>query len=56
MSCFEAALTVCQCQNWFAKFRSGNVNVEDAPRSASAVAADKGAIKALVDEIGLRLN
>ncbi|GFY24239.1 mariner Mos1 transposase [Trichonephila clavipes] len=50
--------------NWFAKFRSGSFDVEDAPRSGRPVEADKDAIKALVDanrrittrEIGLRLN
>ncbi|GFW45806.1 histone-lysine N-methyltransferase SETMAR [Trichonephila clavipes] len=60
----EGVLTVCQCQNWFAKFRSGNFDVEDAPHSGRPVEADKDAIKALVDtnrrittrEIGLRLN
>ncbi|GFV28681.1 histone-lysine N-methyltransferase SETMAR [Trichonephila clavipes] len=35
--------------NWFAKFRSGNFDVEDAPRSGRPVEADKYAIKALVD-------
>ncbi|GFT15774.1 histone-lysine N-methyltransferase SETMAR [Trichonephila clavipes] len=46
------------------KFRSGNFDVEDAPRSGRPVEADKDVIKALVDanlritthEIGLRLN
>ncbi|GFT57266.1 histone-lysine N-methyltransferase SETMAR [Trichonephila clavipes] len=60
----EGVLTVRQCQNWFAKFRSGNFDVEDAPRSGRPIEADKDAIKALVDanrrittrEIGLRLN
>ncbi|GFT15881.1 histone-lysine N-methyltransferase SETMAR [Trichonephila clavipes] len=59
----EGVLTVRQCQNWFAKFRSGNFDVEDAPRSGWPVEADKDAIKAFVDanrritrEIGLRLN
>ncbi|GFX81051.1 histone-lysine N-methyltransferase SETMAR [Trichonephila clavipes] len=55
---------VSVCQNWFAKFRSGNFDVEDAPRSGRPVEADKDAIKALVDanrrittrEIRLRLN
>ncbi|GFU01624.1 histone-lysine N-methyltransferase SETMAR [Trichonephila clavipes] len=42
-------LTVRQWQNWFAKFRSGNFDVEDAPRSGRPVEADKDAIKALVD-------
>ncbi|GFW11355.1 histone-lysine N-methyltransferase SETMAR [Trichonephila clavipes] len=60
----EGVLTVRQCQNWFAKFRSSNFDVEEAPRSERPVEADKDAIKALVDanrriatrEIGLRLN
>ena len=60
----EDVLTVRQCQNWFAKFRSGNFDVEDAPRSGRPVEADKDTIKALVDanqrittrEIGERLN
>ncbi|GFW89364.1 histone-lysine N-methyltransferase SETMAR [Trichonephila clavipes] len=60
----ESVLTVRQCQNWFAKFRSGNFDVEDAPRSGRPVEADKDAIKALFEtnrrittrEIGLRLN
>ncbi|GFT83159.1 histone-lysine N-methyltransferase SETMAR [Trichonephila clavipes] len=60
----EGVLTVRQCQNWFAKFRSGNFDVEDAPRLGRPVEADKDVIKALVDanqrlttrEIGLRLN
>ncbi|GFY08010.1 histone-lysine N-methyltransferase SETMAR [Trichonephila clavipes] len=29
----EGVLTVRQYQNWFAKFRSDNFDVEDAPRS-----------------------
>ncbi|XP_035725547.1 histone-lysine N-methyltransferase SETMAR-like [Vespa mandarinia] len=60
----EDVLTVRQCQNWFAKFRYGNFDVEDAPRSGRLVEADKDTIKALVDanqritirEIGERLN
>ncbi|GFV64640.1 histone-lysine N-methyltransferase SETMAR [Trichonephila clavipes] len=45
----EGVLTVRQCQNWCAKFISGNFDVEDAPRSGRPVEADKDAIKALVD-------
>ncbi|GFX39014.1 histone-lysine N-methyltransferase SETMAR [Trichonephila clavipes] len=45
----EGVLTVRQCQNWFAKFRSGNFDVEDAQRAGRPVEADKDAIKALVD-------
>ncbi|GFV91988.1 histone-lysine N-methyltransferase SETMAR [Trichonephila clavipes] len=60
----EGVLTVRQSQNWFAKFRTGNFDVEDAPRSRRPVEADKDAIKALVDanrritthDIVLRLN
>ncbi|GFU84720.1 histone-lysine N-methyltransferase SETMAR [Trichonephila clavipes] len=60
----EGVRTVRQCQNWFAKFRSSNFYVKDAPRSGRPVEADKDAIKALVDanrrittrEIELRLN
>ena len=60
----EDVLTVRQCQNWFAKFRSGNFDVEDTPRSGRPVEADEDTIKALVDanrrittrEIAERLN
>ncbi|CAK9827579.1 Histone-lysine N-methyltransferase SETMAR [Anthophora retusa] len=60
----EDVLTVRQCQNWFAKFRSGNFDAEDAPRSGRSVEADKDTIKALIDanrrittrEIAERLN
>ncbi|GFY23755.1 mariner Mos1 transposase [Trichonephila clavipes] len=58
----EGVLTVRQCQNWCVKFRSGDFDVEDAPRSGRPVEADKDVIKALVNanrritthEIGLR--
>ena len=36
-------------QNWFAKFRSGNLDVEDAPCSGRPVEADEGKIKALIE-------
>ncbi|XP_047362644.1 histone-lysine N-methyltransferase SETMAR-like [Vespa velutina] len=60
----QVVLTVRQCQNWFAKFRSGNFDVEDAPCFGRSVEADKETIKALVDanpritthEISERLN
>ncbi|GFX97709.1 mariner Mos1 transposase [Trichonephila clavipes] len=60
----EGVLTVRQCQNWFAKFRSGNFDVEDPPRSGKPVETDKDVIKALVDanrqittlEIGLSFS
>ncbi|GFT35774.1 histone-lysine N-methyltransferase SETMAR [Trichonephila clavipes] len=43
---YGGVLTERQCQNWFAKFRSGNFDVEDEPRSGRPVEADKDAIKA----------
>ena len=42
-------VTERQCQNWFAKFQSGNFDVENAPRSGRPVEADEDAIKALID-------
>ena len=45
----EDVLTEHKCQNWFAKFRSGNFNVEDAPRSGRSVEADEDTIKTLID-------
>ncbi|KYN42233.1 Receptor-type tyrosine-protein phosphatase mu [Trachymyrmex septentrionalis] len=46
----EDVLTERQCQNWFAKFRSGNFDVEDASRSGRPVEADEDTIKALIDK------
>ena len=46
--CGKGVLTVSQCQNWFAKFRSRNFNVDEAPRSGRPFEADKNALKALV--------
>ncbi|GFV02815.1 histone-lysine N-methyltransferase SETMAR [Trichonephila clavipes] len=37
----EGVLTVRQCQNWFAKFRSGDFDVEDAPHSGKPIEAEK---------------
>ena len=57
-------MTKQQFQNWFAKFRSGYFNVEDALCSGRLVEANEGKIKALIDancqittrEIAERLN
>ena len=38
-----------QCQNWFSKLRSGNLDLEDAPSSGWLIKADEDKIKALVD-------
>ncbi|GFW91036.1 histone-lysine N-methyltransferase SETMAR [Trichonephila clavipes] len=57
---YGGVLTVRQCQNWFAKFRSGNFDVEDAPRSGRPVEAHKDAFdvnrRITSHEIGLKLN
>ena len=39
-----------QCQNCFAKFRSGNFNPEDATRPGRSLEADVDKIKSLVDK------
>jgi len=38
------------CQNWFKKFWSGNLHVEESPRSGRLTKIDTDKIKALVDE------
>lgn len=43
------ALTERQCQRWFAKFRSGDFDVNDAPRSGRPMKADDDKIKALIE-------
>ncbi|GFY02127.1 histone-lysine N-methyltransferase SETMAR [Trichonephila clavipes] len=44
----EGVLAVRQCQNWFAKFRSGNFDVEDAPRSGRLLLSDNTTINSEV--------
>ncbi|GFW33994.1 uncharacterized protein TNCV_286781 [Trichonephila clavipes] len=44
----EGVLTVRQCQNWFAKFRSGNFDVEDPPRSGRSLLPDNTTINSEV--------
>ncbi|XP_018346915.1 PREDICTED: histone-lysine N-methyltransferase SETMAR-like [Trachymyrmex septentrionalis] len=60
----ENAVSDRMCQKWFAKFRSGEMNIEDAPRSGRPVTTDVDQITALIDsdrqitvrEIAARLN
>ena len=40
-----------QCQNWFAKFRSGNFSLKSAQRSGRPVEGDKCHIKAIIDSV-----
>lgn len=45
----EDVLTICHCQNSFAMIRSGNCDVEDAPRSEWPVKDDEDTTKVLID-------
>ena len=44
----EKSLTERQCQNWFARFRSGDFNLKDAPRSERPTQVDDDKIKAMI--------
>ncbi|EZA58468.1 hypothetical protein X777_00529, partial [Ooceraea biroi] len=46
----EDVLSERQCQNWFSKFRTGNFDLKDAPRSGRPIKADDEKIKALVEQ------
>ena len=41
----EKSLTERQCQNWFARFCSGDFNLKDAPRSERPTQVDDDKIK-----------
>ncbi|EFN84366.1 Histone-lysine N-methyltransferase SETMAR, partial [Harpegnathos saltator] len=38
-----------QCQNWFARFRSGDFSLKNAQRSGRPVEVDETRIKAIID-------
>ena len=44
----EISLTERQCQNWFARFRSGDFHLKDAPRSGRPTEVDDNKIKAMI--------
>ncbi|XP_025162218.1 histone-lysine N-methyltransferase SETMAR-like [Harpegnathos saltator] len=60
----ENAVSESVCRKWFAKFRCGDFDLQDAPRSGRPVTTDVDQIKALIDsdrhltttEIGHNLN
>ena len=60
----EKSSTERQCQNWFARFRSGDFDLKDAPRSGRPTEVDDDKIKAMIEnnrcittwEIGEKLN
>ena len=45
----DEALKERQCQNWFAKFRSGDFSLKDKKRSGRPVEVDDDLIKAIID-------
>lgn len=45
----EDAVSERMCQKWFAKFRSGEMDIEDAPRSGRPVTTDVEQIRAFID-------
>ena len=45
----ENSLTERQCQNWFARFRSGDFYLKDAPRSGRPTQVDEDKIKAMLE-------
>ena len=45
----EKSLTERQCQNWFARFRSGDFDLKDAPRSGCPIEVDDDKIKAMIE-------
>lgn len=44
----DDALQERQCQNWFKKFRAGDFDLKDAPRSGKPTEVDDDKIKALI--------
>ena len=45
----EKSLTERQCQNWFARFRSGDFDLKDSPRSGRPTEVDDDKIKAMIE-------
>ena len=45
----EKSLTERQCQNWFARFRSGDFDLKDAQRSGRPTEVDVDKIKAIIE-------
>ena len=43
------SLTQCQCQNWFARFRSGDFDLKDAPRSGRPTEVKDEKITAMIE-------
>ena len=43
------SLTECKCQNWFARFRSGDFDLKDAPRFGRPTEVDDDKMKAMIE-------
>ena len=42
-------LTERRCQHWFARFHSGNINLQDAPHTGHSTDTDNDKIKAVIE-------
>ena len=49
--CGEGAATDRMCQNWFGKFRAGDLSLDDAPGSVRPGEVDSDQIKTLIENI-----
>ena len=49
----KKSLTERQCQNWFARFRSGDLDREDATHSGRPTEVDDDNIKAMIEITGV---
>ena len=47
--CGEGAATDRMCQNWFGKFRAGDLSLDDAPGSVRPGEVDSDQIKTLIE-------
>ena len=45
----KKSLTERQCLNWFARFRSGDFDLKDAPRSGRTTEVDDDKMKAMIE-------
>ena len=45
----EKSLTERQCRNWFARFRSGDLDLKDAPRSGRPTEVEDDNMKAMIE-------
>ena len=46
---YSDAISVRQCQNWFTRFREGDVCLEDGPKSGRPEVVDNDSLRALAE-------